>query len=70
VKRRDLIRKISEAAKNGGVDFGSVREKGPHSIYRCGTQNVVIPRHREIAELTAQGIMRDLDDVLGKDWWR
>ncbi len=37
-----------------------VREGGSHSVFRFGTQSVVIPRHREINELTARGILRSL----------
>lgn len=70
MKRADLIQEITEAAAGKGIDMALVREGGKHSIYRCGTQNVSIPRHREINEYTARGIMRDLDDVLGKDWWK
>lgn len=60
MKRVDLIRKIAKAAAAGGIEFLLVREGGAHSIYRYGSQNVVIPRHREINEMTAQGILRDL----------
>jgi hypothetical protein len=31
---------------------------------------IPIPRHREINDYTAQGIMRDLEIKLGKEWWR
>jgi mRNA interferase HicA len=70
VKRIDLIKRITEAAAAAGKQFSVVREGGNHSIFRCGDQNVVIPRHREINEHTARGIMRDLDDQLGEDWWK
>jgi mRNA interferase HicA len=70
VGRNELLRKIRKAAANKDVGFELVREGGSHSIYRCGSQNVVIPRHREINELTARAIMRDLDSELGEDWWR
>ena len=70
MKRADLIRKISARAAGTGTAFTLVREGGSHSIFRCGHQSIVIPRHREISELTARGIMRDLDGVLGKDWWK
>jgi mRNA interferase HicA len=70
VKRADLIRKISQAATATHIEFVLVREGGSHSIFRCGSQNVVVPRHREINELTARRIMRDLDGALGKDWWK
>jgi mRNA interferase HicA len=70
VKRTDLLRKISQVAADKGIDFGFVRQGGNHTVYRCGGQNVLIPRHREINERTALGIMQDLDDQLGEDWWR
>jgi mRNA interferase HicA len=70
VKRADLLRKISGAAAGKDVTFTLAREGGSHSVYRCGGQNVVIPRHREINEITARSIVRDLEDVLGKEWWK
>ncbi|MDQ7906972.1 hypothetical protein RB614_20885 [Phytohabitans sp. ZYX-F-186] len=70
MKRTDLIRKIQHAAVVAGTTFMLVREGGRHSVYRCGWQCLVVPRHREISEMTARGIMRDLDSVLGKDWWK
>jgi mRNA interferase HicA len=70
VKRVDLLKKIGRAATEMGVAFAEVREGSSHSIYRCGQQNVVVPRHRDINELTARGIMRDLEDQLGEGWWR
>jgi mRNA interferase HicA len=70
VKRSDLVQKIKEAAAAADVDFGKVREGGKHTIYRCGSQRVVVPRHREINELTARGIMDSLEDELGSGWWK
>jgi mRNA interferase HicA len=70
VKRRELIRKISRAARQAGVDFDLVREGGNHSVYQCGGQPVTIPRHNEINELTARGIMTDLEGELGAGWWK
>jgi mRNA interferase HicA len=70
MKRDDLVRKIARAAAAADKDFALLREGGSHSIFRCGDQNIVIPRYREINEHTARGIMRDLDDELGKDWWK
>jgi mRNA interferase HicA len=70
VKRTDLLRKIAQAATAKSQTFELVREGGAHSIFRCGAQNVTVPRHREISEGTARAIQRDLEEVLGKDWWR
>ncbi|MFE9206597.1 type II toxin-antitoxin system HicA family toxin [Micromonospora sp. NPDC007230] len=60
MKRTDLISKIGKAAADAGTTFEKVREGGSHTIYRYGSQNVVIPRHKEINENTARGILRTL----------
>jgi mRNA interferase HicA len=70
VKRDELIRKISKAARRNDLKLELVREGGKHSIYRCGSQQITVPRHREINELTATGIMADLEHELGRGWWR
>ena len=70
MKRVDLIRKVTAAAAAAGKDFTLVRQGGSHSVFRCGSQSVIVPRHREINELTARSIMRDLDNELGRDWWK
>jgi mRNA interferase HicA len=70
VKRDDLLRKISKAARKQDLRLQLVREGGNHSIYRCGSQRVTVPRHREINEMTANGIMTDLEGVLGEGWWK
>jgi mRNA interferase HicA len=70
VRRDSLIRKIATAAAQVGKEFVLLREGGSHSIFRCGGQCVVIPHRREVSELTARRIMRDLDDELGEDWWK
>jgi mRNA interferase HicA len=47
-----------------------VREGSQHGLYRLGTVRVVIPRHSEINEMTAEAILKDLEGQLGKGWWR
>lgn len=70
MRQRDLLKKISKAAKRAGTDFEFVRHGAAHDIYRCGGQQFSIPRHTEINELTAKGIMSDLEDQLGMGWWK
>lgn len=70
MKRRDLIKKITEASAQAGVAFGEVREGGSHTVYRCGGENVIVPRHNEINEITAKSIMKNLESELGEGWWR
>jgi hypothetical protein len=47
-----------------------VRQGGQHTLYQLGSTKVSVPRHSEINEMTAQSIMKDLEDTLGKGWWR
>jgi predicted RNA binding protein YcfA (HicA-like mRNA interferase family) len=70
VKRSDLLAKIAAAAKASDVTWEFVRQGGSHEVWRCGTRSVTVPRHREINEHTARGIMKSLDTELGVDWWR
>ena len=51
MKRRDLIKALEAAG------FEKARDEGDHTIYcKKGYALVVVPRHREINELTARGI--------------
>lgn len=66
VKQRDLIRKLEKAATARQVSFVFVREGANHTVYSFGGQNVIIPRHREINERTAQSILKGV----GIEWQR
>lgn len=71
MKRRDLLKKIRDRAKDVGVSWSKIPgRRGPHEAFECDGMRLPIPRGREINEYTAQRIMRDLEDKLGKDWWR
>jgi hypothetical protein len=70
MKRLELLRKISRAAKRCEVDFELVRQGKEHEYWLCGGFRFAVPRHREIAEGTAEAICRDLEPVLGDKWWR
>lgn len=70
MKHRDLIRKIRDAAKAKGIPFQKLRQKGSHEMWVCGSTPVVIPKHNEVNEITAQGICKSLEPELGEGWWR
>ena len=61
---------MAKQAHTKGVDFMIVREGGSHSLYQCGTVRLVVPRHIDINELTARGILSATESVLGQGWWR
>ena len=70
MKYRDLIRKIRKAASEQGIPFEMQRQRGSHQMWTCGSTPVVIPKHGEVNEMTAQSIFKALEAELGKDWWR
>lgn len=58
MKRSDLMKQLHEIAKEQGVTY-AVSEGGSHTKVHLGDRFVTVPRHREINELTARGILRD-----------
>lgn len=42
------------------MSFTFVRHGGKHDVYSYGGQTVYIPRHPDINEMTARGILRGL----------
>lgn len=53
MKQTDLI-KILE--KNG---YHLLRHGGGHDVYANGDKCIAVPRHREINEITAKGILKE-----------
>ncbi|HEY5201390.1 MAG TPA: type II toxin-antitoxin system HicA family toxin [Acidothermaceae bacterium] len=70
MKRRALTKTINDAARVAGVSWTLERQGASHEIWRCGLVRVTIPRHREINEITAGSIVKQLDAVLGEGWWK
>lgn len=72
MNRATLVRRIQKAARKAGKSWTQRRTSagGKHEIWICGTTEVAIPRHREINEYTAEGIMKYLEAELGEEWWR
>jgi hypothetical protein len=69
VKRTALIKKIKKAAK--AADLGYESEEGArHTKVTIGKITTTVPRHSEIGEYTAEAICKQLEDELGKGWWR
>ena len=70
MKRRDLLRVISSAARASGLRWTLLRQGSDHEIWDLDGLRVIVPRHREVHERTAGKIMRLLEDKLGQGWWR
>ena len=52
MKRRDLEKKLKEKG------FYPLRNGGDHDIFTDGTTMIPVPRHKEINENLAKGILR------------
>lgn len=65
-----LLRTIARAAKRTGAEWSLVRDRGDHEVWSLDGIRVVVPRHREVNEMTALRIFLDLNDRLGQRWWR
>ena len=70
MKRGDLIRRIARSAREADVEWARERQGSKHEVWRCGSTRVIIPRHREINELTAGALLRALEPELGRGWWQ
>lgn len=63
MKRTDLVKRVKNMAKTAGVPFELMREGGKHTIYSLDGNVLPIPRHNEINELTANGILKQADGI-------
>jgi len=70
MNRKRLLKRIRARARELGLPRGDITHAGSHDKVTVGNSFVIIPRHKEIAEMTAEGIMKSLEPTLGKDWWR
>ena len=69
-KRADLLRAIRDAAEASGVTLEFVRHGSRHDIWRVGSTQFSMPRHREIGERLALAVKQSLEDELNEGWWR
>lgn len=69
MKRVDLLRMISGAARDRHVTMRFIREGAQHEIWSIEGRTFSVPRHREVRELTAQRIFRALEAEFGTGWW-
>jgi hypothetical protein len=71
MKRRDLLKRISNRANETGSTWVLAREGANHEIYRLDNRVMIpVPRHNEIGERLAQTILRQCEPVFGERWWR
>lgn len=67
MKKRELLRRLRAIATSADLELDFVREGANHEIWRIGNERIVIPRHREVNERTADGILRKAREVAADD---
>lgn len=64
MKQRDLLKSLRQIAKDRGTTLDFIRHGADHDQYRIGGYLIPVPRHREINERTAKGIIADAAEHL------
>ena len=60
MKRGELVKRINRIAKSQG-ETATFTEGGRHTHVQIGEKRTTIPRHSEVNELTARGILKFLE---------
>ena len=64
MKKKELIRQLQDIARSANLDFVYVGG-AKHEKCLIGELTIVIPRHNEIKEMTAQAILKSAMTGLG-----
>lgn len=59
MKRTDLLKQLRAIAKQKGLQYEE-SEGGRHTKVVIGTSQTAVPRHNDINELTAKGIIKHM----------
>ena len=70
MKKREIIRKINEKAKEKGLPKVQIHGDGKHDKLILSNLRIPIPRKREISSGTYESIMKSFEQIFGEDWWR
>ena len=70
MKRRDVLKKISTAAKSRGLVWEFKRNGANHEVYSLDGLVIPIARHSEIGDRFAQELFKECEPKLGSRWWR
>ena len=62
MKRAELMKRLRKLAKATDVELTFVREGANHELWEFGSFRCVIPRHTEINEITANGILKACEE--------
>lgn len=59
MKNRALLKELRKIARDKGLTLTLVRHGGNHDVYHLGSVRLIVARHSDIPEPTANGIIRE-----------
>ena len=65
MKKREMMKRIRAIADSAGAELVFVLQGGSHEIWNLGGGRLVIPRHRNINEHTANGVLAEARRLTG-----
>jgi len=69
VRQSEILRRIARAAKAANVTC-TIVERTNHTGVIVGDVRTVVSRGTGLTEQYAEMVYRQLEDVLGRGWWR
>jgi hypothetical protein len=63
VERRELLKRLREAAEQKGMALEFVRSGGRHEIYQVGDYRFPVGRHADVPELTALKTIKEVENL-------
>lgn len=66
MKRTNLMKELAKRARTAGLPFEMVRQGKGHEVWLFGTYQFTVPRHSEVNEHTARGILAEVDKEAAK----
>lgn len=57
------MKQLRSIAKEAQVDLSLIREGANHELWSLAGLRLIIPRHREINQRTAEGIVKKAEEV-------
>jgi hypothetical protein len=69
MKRRAVLKKLKDAAKDAGLDY-TEKELTNHTGITIGNTASTLKRSSEIDEVTAKKFFDQFAQEFGKGWWR
>ena len=70
MKTKELQKIINSALSYRDIPKVKVSHGGKHDKWHIGEFIVIVPRHLEISDGTVNSIVKSLEPMLGKGWWR